>query len=151
MLALQTKMEHVKRQADDMTCSAADYTVFVRGLPADCTEQEVMEFFSGAYRLDAPTKARFPMRCGCWGTPVERAPPPRQRPPPNGSPTALSKGGRGLPFRVAGGGSAAVSADHSPSSPSSPSSSPSSPFSTDSRRMSGGLHDHDLEGVDGCV
>ena len=64
MVWLANSIDELERGGGKETLSASDYTVFVRGLPADATRKEIVEHFSTLYALDRPDW-EFPGYCGC--------------------------------------------------------------------------------------
>ncbi len=55
----------------------AKYAIYIRGLPRDATEVEVLEHFNSRYDLSKP-EMHYPLWFGCFGRPkpkkVRRAP-----------------------------------------------------------------------------
>ncbi len=51
LLVLRRQIDHVNFLVGESAITAADYSVFVRGLPPDATREEVMEHFSRLYNL----------------------------------------------------------------------------------------------------
>jgi hypothetical protein len=51
ILFLRARLQSVTRAVDGKLITAADYTVFVRGLPKDVTEEEVLNHFNSLYDL----------------------------------------------------------------------------------------------------
>ena len=53
-LWLKTEIIQAELGSGKETLSASDYTVYVRGLPADATKQEITAHFSNLFALDRP-------------------------------------------------------------------------------------------------
>ena len=63
-LWLQQQIRLTENGEGKETLSASDYTIFVRGLPADATKQEIVAHFSNLYALDR-ADWQFPGYCCC--------------------------------------------------------------------------------------
>lgn len=54
------------RENDEQNITPGDYAVFVRGLPSNATEEEILQHFNDLYDLSKP-KHTYPMWFGCFG------------------------------------------------------------------------------------
>jgi hypothetical protein len=70
MFSFRRRIHKEVGRADADNITADDYGIFVRGLPRDASETNVLDHFSNRYELDMP-HAYFPHICGCFGPPME--------------------------------------------------------------------------------